>query len=70
MISISRFWRLLTDARRALIYVASGALVLVATGVEADPPKTVEPGKLLVALNGDMPMTGIEDASSSARTER
>ena len=61
MISISRTCRFLADARRAFIYVASGALVLVATGAEADPPKTVEAGKLLVALNGDMPMTGIED---------
>ena len=61
MISSARFWRFLANMRRAFIHVASGALMLVATGAEAGPPKTVEPGKLLVALNGDMPMTGIED---------
>jgi polar amino acid transport system substrate-binding protein len=61
MISIARFWRCLADVRRALVYVASGALLLFAMGAEAGPPKTVEAGKLNVALNGDMPMTGIKD---------
>ena len=61
MISIARFWSLLTGARRTLVYAASGAMVLFATGAEAGPPKTVEAGKLNVALNGDMPMTGIKD---------
>ena len=27
----------------------------------AAPPKTIEPGKLHVAFNADMPMTGLED---------
>ena len=40
-----------------------GAAALVATlglivPAAADPPKTIEPGKLTVGFNGDMPMTG------------
>jgi polar amino acid transport system substrate-binding protein len=61
MHSKTRYWRLSTNVRRTLVGVASGALVLFAVGAEAGPPKTVEAGKLNVALNGDMPMTGIED---------
>jgi polar amino acid transport system substrate-binding protein len=30
-------------------------------GAYADPPKTIEPGKLTVGINGDMPMTSIKD---------
>ncbi len=37
------------------------ALVLTVAGARAAPPQTIEPGKLHVALNGDMPMTGIKD---------
>jgi polar amino acid transport system substrate-binding protein len=37
------------------------ALVLIAGGAGAESPQTIEPGKLNVALNGDMPMTGLED---------
>ena len=37
------------------------ALLLAIAGAEAAPPKTLEPGKLNVALNGDMPMTGLKD---------
>jgi polar amino acid transport system substrate-binding protein len=37
------------------------ALALMVTSAAAEPPKTKEPGKLLVALNGDMPMTSIKD---------
>ena len=36
-------------------------MVLAAGTAGAAPPKTMEPGKLNVALNGDMPMTGLED---------
>src|SRR5207244_3909131 len=38
--------------------VATAALALPA---EAAPPKTVEPGKLTVGFNGDMPMTSWKD---------
>ena len=37
------------------------ALSLTAAGAQAGPPKTIEAGKLNVALNGDMPMTGLDD---------
>ena len=37
------------------------ALSLTAAGAQADPPKTIEAGKLNVALNGDMPMTGLDE---------
>ncbi len=37
------------------------ALLLAGASAGAAPPKTIEPGKLNVALNGDMPMTGLED---------
>jgi ABC-type amino acid transport substrate-binding protein len=37
------------------------AVVIALSGASAAPPKTIEPGKLNVALNGDMPMTGVKD---------
>jgi len=37
------------------------ALLLAVTTAAADAPKTIEAGKLHVALNGDMPMTGLKD---------
>ena len=37
------------------------ALSLTAAGTQAGPPKTIEAGKLNVALNGDMPMTGLDE---------
>ncbi len=33
-----------------------------AAGALAGPPKTIEAGKLNVALNGDMPMTGLDES--------
>ena len=44
-----------------LLTAGAVALALTASGAAAEPPKTKEPGKLHVALNGDMPMTSIED---------
>ena len=41
--------------------VAVVALLVGVGAAQAEPPKTMEPGKLHVALNGDMPMTGLED---------
>ncbi len=37
------------------------ALSLTGAGAQAGPPKTIEAGKLNVALNGDMPMTGLDE---------
>ena len=42
----------------AALIVAAG---LAATAATAAPPKTVEPGKLNIAMNGDMPMTQLKD---------
>jgi L-cystine transport system substrate-binding protein len=47
---------------RLLVLGAGIAAFVLAFGTaSAAPPKTMEPGKLHVALNGDMPMTGLED---------
>jgi len=37
------------------------ALALAAGGALADPPTTIEPGKLTIGFNGDMPMTSWKD---------
>jgi polar amino acid transport system substrate-binding protein len=47
--------------RRGVTALGVAALMLAAGAVAAEPPTTIEPGKLNVALNGDMPMTGLED---------
>jgi polar amino acid transport system substrate-binding protein len=50
------------QTKRAWGWVAAAvASVALAGGALADPPKTLEAGKLKVALNGDMPMTSIKD---------
>jgi polar amino acid transport system substrate-binding protein len=48
-----------------LVAAASLAVGLAFVGgaTLADPPKTIEPGKLNVAMNGDMPMTSIKDGN-------
>src|SRR5882724_1116747 len=48
---------------RAAYLMASlvAAAGLTAGAASADPPKTVEPGKLNIAMNGDMPMTQLKD---------
>ncbi len=48
---------------RAGAWLGAGVatLVLALASAKAEPPKTIEPGKLHVALNGDMPMTGLKD---------
>ncbi|HEY8014628.1 MAG TPA: transporter substrate-binding domain-containing protein, partial [Dongiaceae bacterium] len=38
-----------------------GALALTAGAAMAEPPKTIEPGKLTIGINGDMPMTSVKD---------
>ena len=49
--------------RRGTMMLCSGigAIALTVAAASAEPPKTMESGKLHVALNGDMPMTGLED---------
>src|SRR5689334_21954083 len=48
---------------RAAYLMASlvAAAGLAASTASADPPKTIEPGKLNIAMNGDMPMTQLKD---------
>jgi len=48
---------------RAAYLMASlmAAAGLAAGAALADPPKTIEPGKLNIAMNGDMPMTQLKD---------
>ena len=48
---------------RAAYLMASlvAAAGLAASAASADPPKTIEPGKLNIAMNGDMPMTQLKD---------
>ncbi|MDH3660061.1 MAG: ABC transporter substrate-binding protein [Alphaproteobacteria bacterium] len=48
-------------ARSMGLLAASSALAFFSTSALAEPPATSEPGTLKVALNGDMPMTGLED---------
>jgi cystine transport system substrate-binding protein len=52
--------------RRAIIWgLAVGALLLAMPAAMADPPKTIEAGKLHIAMNGDMPMTQLKDGKLS-----
>jgi L-cystine transport system substrate-binding protein len=44
-----------------LAAVFGGVLALAAGGALAGPPKTIEPGKLTIGFNGDMPMTSWKD---------
>ena len=48
---------------------ASVLLALAVTGSHAEAPKTKEAGKLNVALNGDMPMTGLDDDGNLIGTD-
>jgi L-cystine transport system substrate-binding protein len=50
--------RKLTQFTAAAAIAAVMAWALPAT---AEPPKTIEPGKLTVGINGDMPMTSVKD---------
>jgi ABC-type amino acid transport substrate-binding protein len=49
--------------RRKAILLASlvAAAGLASATASAAPPKTIEPGKLNIAMNGDMPMTQLKD---------
>jgi ABC-type amino acid transport substrate-binding protein len=48
-------------SRGILAAIAIGALVGATLPAAAAPPKTIEPGKLTVGFNGDMPMTSFKD---------
>jgi L-cystine transport system substrate-binding protein len=50
-------WRIVAAATGGTLLAAG----LLATAADAAPPKTIEAGKLNVAINGDMPMTSIKD---------
>lgn len=43
------------------LLLAFVSVLIALPSAMAEPPKTTEPGVLNVALNGDMPMTGLED---------
>jgi L-cystine transport system substrate-binding protein len=47
--------------RAAVLALAVAGLVLPGLTAWAEPPKTIEPGKLTVGINGDMPMTSVKD---------
>ncbi|MGI9492308.1 MAG: substrate-binding periplasmic protein, partial [Geminicoccaceae bacterium] len=51
-------WR--AFARSISMVAASSVLAFFTTIASAEPPATAEAGKLKVALNGDMPMTGLD----------
>jgi polar amino acid transport system substrate-binding protein len=46
---------------RTTAAVAMAAAIAWAMPASADPPKTIEPGKLTIGFNGDMPMTSFKD---------
>ncbi len=47
--------------RHGLMALVAGGIALAGTQAQAAPPKTVEPGKLTIGINGDMPMTSVKD---------
>src|SRR3954464_15640501 len=47
--------------RRGLAALVAGGIALAGVPAQAAPPKTMEPGKLTVGINGDMPMTSVKD---------
>ena len=47
--------------RHGLMALLAGGIALAGTQAQAAPPKTVEPGKLTIGINGDMPMTSVKD---------
>jgi polar amino acid transport system substrate-binding protein len=53
--------RSLKSLRRLSGALIIGALTLAAGSALAEPPKTIEPGKLTIGFNGDMPMTSWKD---------
>ncbi|MFL5333399.1 MAG: substrate-binding periplasmic protein [Geminicoccaceae bacterium] len=47
--------------RRGLAALIASGIALAGVPAQAAPPKTMEPGKLTVGINGDMPMTSVKD---------
>ena len=46
---------------RGSLALVAGGIALAGVPAQAAPPKTIEPGKLTVGINGDMPMTSVKD---------
>ena len=44
-----------------LAALVAGGIALAGVQAQAAPPKTIEPGKLTIGINGDMPMTSVKD---------
>ena len=57
--SASRGWW--GSRRQGLLALVAGGIALAGVQAQAAPPKTVEPGKLTIGINGDMPMTSVKD---------
>ncbi len=49
------------SGRRFVVGAVVAAVMALALPAMAGPPKTIEPGKLTVGFNGDMPMTSLKD---------
>jgi polar amino acid transport system substrate-binding protein len=47
--------------RPALVALVAAGVALTGIEARAEAPKTIEPGKLTIGINGDMPMTSIKD---------
>ena len=58
------------SVRNGVTALGAAALLLAVGAAAAEPPKTIEPGKLNVALNGDMPMTGLEGRQADRHRRR
>ena len=47
--------------RPASLALVAAGVALTGLAARAEPPKTIEPGKLTIGINGDMPMTSVKD---------
>ena len=47
--------------RPAVLALVAAGVALGGLQAHAEPPKTIEPGKLTIGINGDMPMTSLKD---------
>jgi L-cystine transport system substrate-binding protein len=58
-------WELKSPAISVAAFALIAGLLAAASGVMAAEIKTIEPGKLTIGMNGDMPMTQIKDGQLS-----
>jgi hypothetical protein len=72
IMSSQRIRRAIAARSRATIVSALAVLLVLSAAAQALAQEldTIEPGKLIVGFNGDMPMTPFRTASSSALTAR